>query len=68
MEAGIIDTTCPAECVFAAFNVAGTQDKFMATYPYRQHGEKNLWEPNYTDWHNTIATPRRERLKKFLKE
>lgn len=68
MEAGIIDTTCPAECVFAAFNVAGTQDKFMATYPYRQHGEKNLWEANYTDWHNTIATPRRERLQKFLKE
>ena len=68
MEAGLIDTTCPAECVFVAFNVSGTQDKIMATHPYRQHGETNLWEANYTDWYNTIATPRRENLKKYLTE
>ena len=68
MEAGLIDTTCPPECVFAAYNVASSPDKTIATNPYRQHGEKVLWEPNYAKWRETIYTPRREALLNYLKK
>ena len=66
MEAGLIDTTCPSECVYSAYNVAASQNKSIATNPYRQHGEKNLWEGNYTKWLETIARSRKDALKAFL--
>ena len=67
MEGGLIDTTCPPECVFSAFNVAASSDKSIATYPYRHHGEKQLWKKNLEDWAATINEPRKERLKDYLK-
>lgn len=67
MEGGLIDTTCPPECVFSAYNVAASPQKCMATNPYRQHGEKHLWEDNYTQWRETINQPRKEALEKYLK-
>ncbi len=67
MEGGLIDTTCPSECVFAAYNVAATPLKHMATYPFRQHGEKRLWEANYAEWRETILQPRKEALELYLK-
>ena len=66
MEAGLIDTTCPSECVFSAYNVAASKDKSIAANPYRQHGEKNLWEDHYAKWLETIARSRKEALKEYL--
>lgn len=66
MEGGLIDTTCPPECVFSAYNVAAAKEKSITTYPYRQHGEKRLWEGNYAEWRETIGQPRKEALEHYL--
>ena len=66
VEAGLIDTTCPAECVYSAYNVAASPDKTIATNPYRQHGEKHLWEDNYAHWRETIHQARKNALKTYL--
>lgn len=68
VEAGLIDTTCPAECIYAAYNVAVSPDKTMYTNPYRHHGTKDLWEKNLAEWKEAIATPRRQALKNYLKK
>lgn len=68
VEAGLTDTTCPAECIYAAYNVAVSPDKTMFTYPYRPHGTKDLWEKNLAEWKETVNAPRKNALKKYLKQ
>ncbi len=67
VEAGLTDTTCPPECVFAAFNVAASTDKTIYTNPYRSHGTKELWENNLAEWEETIGKPRKEKIMNYLR-
>ena len=66
VEAGLTDTTCPAECIYAAFNVAASTDKTMYTNPYRSHGTKDLWKKNYNEWKESIDDSRKNAIKKYL--
>lgn len=67
VEAGLTDTTCGSECVFAAYNVSPSTDKTIATNPYRHHSAKGLWEENAKVWRETIDKPRKDALANYLK-
>ena len=66
VEAGMIDTTCPPECVYAAYNVAASADKTIYTTPYRDHGEKSLWEKNLDTWRASVSQARKEAIMNYL--
>lgn len=67
IEAGLIDATCPAECVISAFNVASSQDKTLYTYPYRPHISNDMDKRVRDSWIENIDNPRREEIYEWLK-
>jgi cephalosporin-C deacetylase-like acetyl esterase len=67
IEAGLIDTTCPPECVIAAFNIAPSTDKTLYTFPYRPHSGYHIDKRIRGTWVETIDTPRNAELLKWLK-
>ena len=67
IEAGLIDATCPAECVIAAFNVAVSADKKLYTYPYRPHSSYYMDERVQNDWTELVDNPRNKEISEWLK-
>ena len=67
IEAGLIDATCPAECVIAAFNVAVSADKKLYTYPYRPHSSYYMDERVQNDWTELVDNPRNKEIYEWLK-
>lgn len=64
VEIGLIDTTCPPACVFAAVNgAAGAVHVY--TYPYRTHASP--YRKLHPDWYDTIYKNRMEYYNKFCK-
>ena len=66
IECGLIDTTCPAECVYAAFNNAiNATNKTMLTYPKRSHRKvENLY---YKEWEVLVGDVRTRMMNEHLK-
>ena len=57
IECGLIDTTCPAECVFSAYNNAAcSASKTMLTYPRRPH--HRVEKKYYNDWKDKVENIR----------
>ena len=67
IEAGLIDTVCPPECVIAAFNAAVSPDKTLYTFPYRPHNEKKIDERMKSSWKELIDKPRGAEVREWLK-
>ena len=66
-EAGLVDKTCPPECVFAGYNVCRSKDKAIVTFPYRPHTAGSM-APMYLKIHEaTIEVPRIKALDDYLK-
>lgn len=66
-EAGLIDTTCPAECVFSAYNVTGSADKTIRTFPWRRHGTKDMAPDIKKLWTESIDKDRTNTIKESVK-
>jgi cephalosporin-C deacetylase-like acetyl esterase len=58
IEAGLIDGTCPAECVISAFNEAVSSDKTLYTYPYRPHIVNDMDKRVMDAWTEIVDAPR----------
>lgn len=67
IEAGLIDTVCPPECVIAAFNVAVSPDKKLYTFPYRPHSSSKIDSRFEDGWDDMIDDPRDEEIMQWLK-
>lgn len=67
IEAGLIDTVCPPECVIAAFNVAVSDDKKLDTFPYRPHSDSRIDSRFRSRWEDTIGDPRDKEVMEWLK-
>ena len=67
IEAGLIDTVCPPECVIAAFNVAISPDKTLYTFPYRPHSSSKIDDRVKAQWDSTIDNPRDTQILDWLK-
>lgn len=67
IEAGLIDTTCPSECVIGAFNVAPTKDKVLYTFPYRPHGPHKIDARMRPSWVKMVDEPRNAAILEWLK-
>lgn len=67
IEAGLIDGTCPAECVISAFNVASSTDKTLYTHPYRSHISNDIDKRVFDTWTETVDEPRRKEIYEWLK-
>lgn len=67
IEAGLIDTVCPPECVISAFNVAISPDKSLYTYPYRPHSAGKIDKRLAQEWRQTIHQPRLKEIVEWLK-
>lgn len=67
IEAGLIDGTCPAECVISAFNVAVSTDKTLYTYPYRPHVVNDMDKRRYDKWNELVDNPRRKEINEWLR-
>ena len=66
IECGLIDTTCPAECVYAAFNsAANSVKKTMLTYPRRSH--RKVESPYYKEWEAMVGHVRSKMMDEHLK-
>ena len=62
MISGLIDETCHAGCVHAAYNVAISPDKQIHTFPYRWHSGTNA--PHDQRWNATVG----KRCDEFIDE
>ena len=67
IEAGLIDTVCPPECVIAAFNVAVSPDKTLYTFPYRPHSDSKIDARVRENWLGMIDRPRSNEVMEWLK-
>ena len=67
IEAGLIDSVCPPECVIAAFNVAVSPDKTLYTFPYRPHSDSMIDGRMRGDWLKMIDKPRSGEVIEWLK-
>lgn len=68
IEAGLVDSTCPPDCVISAFNVIpASVDKTLYTFPYRQHTTRRFDKEEMKLWKSTIDTPRMAEIKEYLK-
>lgn len=67
IEAGLIDGTCPAECVISAFNVAVSPDKTLYTFPYRTHVTNDMDKRTLESWSEVVDNPRRKEVLDWLK-
>lgn len=66
IECGLIDTTCPAECVYSAFNNAeNSTAKTMLTYPLRSH--RKVESPYYKEWETLVGNVRTRIMDEHLK-
>ena len=66
IEFGLIDTTCPAECVYAAYNNAvNSVSKTILTYPRRSHHK--VEKPYYKEWEALVGNVRRQIMDDYLK-
>lgn len=66
IECGLIDTTCPAECVYAAYNNAvNSVSKRILTYPRRSH--RKVENPYYKDWETLVGNVRTKIMDDHLK-
>ena len=66
IECGLIDTTCPAECVYAAFNNAtNSVGKTILTYPRRSH--RRVENPYYKEWEAMVGDVRTRMMDEHLK-
>ena len=65
VEAGLIDSTCPASCVFSGYNKAlKCSEKHILTYPYRPHPEP---EGRYREaWVEKVLAPRTDFINSYL--
>ena len=67
IEAGLIDTVCPSECVISAFNSCPSTDKRLYTFPYRPHSPYKIDSRVKASWVKMIDKPRTEEMKDWLK-
>ena len=67
IEAGLIDTTCPSECVIAAFNSAPSEDKTLYTFPYRPHSPYKIDNRIRPSWVKMVDDPRTDGILEWLK-
>lgn len=68
VEAGLVDSTCPPECVISAFNVIpASVDKKLYTFPYRQHSTSRFDKEERKLWKSEIDSPRMTEIKDYLK-
>lgn len=67
IEAGLIDATCPAECVISAFNMAASTDKTLYTYPYRPHISNDMDKRVVDTWTKTVDEPRSREVYEWLR-
>ena len=67
IEAGLIDSVCPPECVISAFNVAVSQDKDLYTFPYRPHSDSKIDGRFRDEWLEIIDNPRMKEVRDWLK-
>ena len=65
-EAGLIDTTCPSECVISTFNVVKSREKAIWTFPWRRHGMYGVVPEIKSLWSEQIGNPREEIIKKHI--
>lgn len=66
IECGLIDTTCPPESVYAAFNNAeNSVSKTILTYPLRSHGK--VEQKYFEEWNNMVGKVRTMKMNDFLK-
>lgn len=66
IECGLIDTTCPAECVYAAYNNAvNSVSKTILTYPRRSH--RKVENPYYKEWESLVGDVRTNMIDEHLK-
>lgn len=66
IECGLVDTTCPAECVYSAYNNATSSvNKVMLTYPYRPH--HRVEETYYKDWQLKVDDVRNSLVEEHLR-
>lgn len=56
IEAGLVDVTCPVECVYSAYNVCPSEQKEIRTFPWRRHVIKE-WTPEIkAQWNRQIES------------
>lgn len=67
IEAGLIDGTCPAECVISAFNVAVSPDKTLYTFPYRSHIVSDTDKRVVKELNELVDNPRNKEIDEWLK-
>ena len=67
IEAGLIDTTCPSECVIGAFNVAPGKDKVLYTFPYRPHSPYKIDARIRPSWVKMVDDPRNAAILEWIK-
>lgn len=66
-EAGLVDYTCPAACITAGYNVAGSEDKTIVYFPYRTHTTGKMDKRFGQRWKNEVMKPRDQWLDDYLK-
>jgi cephalosporin-C deacetylase-like acetyl esterase len=68
MIAGIVDFTCPAPCIAAAYNVAGSTNKVIRYCPYMAHGTGTIVQNHRREvFRETILEEMDEYIEKHLK-
>lgn len=65
IEAGLVDTTCAAECVIGAFNTASSPEKALLTYPYRPHS--GMPTRHAEEWKELVKNHKTEFINEQLK-
>lgn len=67
IECGLIDTTCPAECVYSAYNNAeNSVCKTMLTYPRRAH--HRVEKKYYDSWKHQVEEVRTRLIDNHLQD
>ena len=65
IECGLIDTTCPAECVYSAYNNAvNSVYKTMLTYPRRAH--HRVEKMYYESWKSQVENVRKDLISRHI--
>lgn len=65
MEVGLIDQTCPAEGMYAAFNGAVSKHKTIHPYPYRRHSMSSS-DQYYSEWKRSVESRRLSFMNDYL--
>ena len=67
MEAGLIDTACPAPCIAAGYNNAASPEKKILFSPYRPHSSKSIDFRHKQEWKESILDAREAFIENHLK-